>query len=304
MKISVVICTYNRANGLIRALRSLLPQTLDKAHWNILIVNNSSTDNTVEEFDRFTLEHPNSAKMRIVSEIKQGLSHARNRAIQEVGDDFIIYIDDDQEVSPNFVEAYYDRCNDKGDMVLAGGPIIPVYEGGKPKWVSKYVDRTISGYLNLGSHTELFPKGSYPTGGNMGIGNGVFKEFGGFSTDLGRVGGSLLGGEESDFFNRVANNRSDIIYVHDADVYHHISKERATITSLRQISRMVGVSERIRTSTKKWDYIKRLIAEEIKWWATLILALIYTIKLSPDKGKALILMRWEITMGLLDRSKK
>lgn len=46
IRISVVVCTYNRANMLMKALQSLIQQTLDKALYEIVVVDNASNDNT------------------------------------------------------------------------------------------------------------------------------------------------------------------------------------------------------------------------------------------------------------------
>ena len=302
MNITVIICTYNRAEGLIRALKSLLLQTLAIEHWSVLVVNNNSVDGTLKEFANFTqeyLEQDHSPHMRILTETNQGLSYARNRGISESTGDFIVFIDDDQEVSSNYLQAYYDNCSNKGSFCIAGGPVIPIYESGRPQWASKYTERTISGYLEFKSTTRFFPKGSYPTGGNMGFSSDVFVEYGGFSTNLGRTGDSLLGGEESDLFRRIASQRSDLLYLNDAKVYHHIPAARTTIKFLRDVSRMVGVSEQLRTSNSISNYIGRIISEIFKWFATLCLSLLYTLCLTPSKAYALILMRKEITLGLL-----
>ena len=307
MNITVVICTYNRAEGLIRALESLLLQTLSADVWDVLVVNNNSKDDTLSRFDSFVRERlssDTSPKMRIVTESNQGLSYARNRGISDATGDFIVFIDDDQEVSKNYLQSYYENCSDKGGFCIAGGPVIPIYEGGKPRWASKYSERTISGYLEFKGSTRFFPKGSYPTGGNMGFSSDVFAEYGGFSTNLGRTGDSLLGGEESDLFRRIASQRSDIIYLNDAKVYHHIPASRTTIAFLRNVSLMVGVSERLRTSNSINNYVGRIISEIFKWGATLCLSLLYTIRFTPSKGYALILMRKEITLGLLNIKNK
>ncbi len=75
-KISIIICTYNRAELLNETIKSLLNQTVEVSHYEIIIVNNNSTDNTAEIVRGFIDRYNN---IRIVLESKQGLSHARNR---------------------------------------------------------------------------------------------------------------------------------------------------------------------------------------------------------------------------------
>ena len=53
--ISVIVCTYNRGELLVQALESLVAQSLEKSRYEVIVVNNNSTDNT-EEIKRLTEE--------------------------------------------------------------------------------------------------------------------------------------------------------------------------------------------------------------------------------------------------------
>ena len=90
--LTVAICTHNRAPYLDKALASLLRQTADAASFEILVVDNASTDDTRSVVERSRALRPD---IRYVHEARLGLSHARNRAIAETGTPVIAFLDDD-----------------------------------------------------------------------------------------------------------------------------------------------------------------------------------------------------------------
>src|SRR5258708_35944509 len=94
IKISAVICTYNRAEYLGRAIESLAHQDLDSAGYEIIVVDNNSTDNTAQLVKNSIEAYP-SVQIRYVLETEQGLSAARNRGAHEAAGNYIAYVDDD-----------------------------------------------------------------------------------------------------------------------------------------------------------------------------------------------------------------
>ena len=69
--ISVIVCTYNRSYILADCLESLQKQTVDKSLYEVLVVNNNSTDKTQEIAENYVINHAN---FRVVFESQQGLS--------------------------------------------------------------------------------------------------------------------------------------------------------------------------------------------------------------------------------------
>ena len=95
MLITVAICTYNRATALEHALGTLthLVPPHD-ARWELVVVDNASTDRTREVLAAFAGRLP----LRVAFEQKSGLSHARNCALDNAGGDYVLWTDDDVEV--------------------------------------------------------------------------------------------------------------------------------------------------------------------------------------------------------------
>ncbi|WKL00321.1 glycosyltransferase [Paenibacillus amylolyticus] len=82
MKVTVAICTYNRAHDAVEAIRSAIQQNYASSDYEIILIDNNSKDNTREIVLQTILQHENHS-IRYVLEEKQGLSVARNRAIHE-----------------------------------------------------------------------------------------------------------------------------------------------------------------------------------------------------------------------------
>jgi glycosyltransferase involved in cell wall biosynthesis len=96
--ISVVICTYNREKFIGEALNCLAKQTLQREQFEIIVVDNRSTDNTAAIVKKFISDHP-ELQVRYTMEPNKGLSFARNRGMQEARASIITYIDDDTEAT-------------------------------------------------------------------------------------------------------------------------------------------------------------------------------------------------------------
>jgi glycosyltransferase involved in cell wall biosynthesis len=301
-KISIVIATWNRGEKLARTLASLASQTLPSPQWEAVVVNNNSTDDTAAVFARFAASPEGlGLDVRMVDESRQGLSWARNRGISEARGEIIVMIDDDEVAVPGFLAAWRDFFATHPRAVAAGGPMRACYEEGRPRWMSHFTEALAASTIDLGRRVRPFPRGRYPIGGNMAFRREVFDRVGMFDTSLGRAGAALLGGEEKELFGRVAAAGGEIWWVPGAAVDHLIPPSRLTGDHFRKLSRMVGRTARLLAPVPAL-YARALVAEAFKWAATLVLAAWFTLTLRPAKARYLIIMRREITRGLISLS--
>ena len=298
-RISIVIATYNRADQLLETLESVIQQDLPASEWECIVVDNNSADDTQKRFAKFAEIH-REFSLRIVREEQQGLSYARNRGIEESCGDIIAIIDDDELVNKEFARGYLELFDDYQNAVAAGGKVVPRYPSGKPSWLSHFSEVPIANPTSWGNSICKFPKGKIPAGGNMAFRREILLKYGGFDTSLGRVGGKLTGGEESDLFERLANDGVEFWYVPNSIIYHIIGKEKLTADYFKRLSCNTGVSQRHRA-----ELHHRLsglyIGEIIKWGITLVLAVWYLLSLRPNKGWWLLKMRYGITRGIFDK---
>ena len=105
VRLSLIIATYNRADYLPRTLNSLTNQSLGSELFEIIVVNNNSTDHTAEVCRSFAEAQP-ELNFTMVTEIRQGLSHARNCGINHAKGDYFAIIDDDELVNRDFLKSY------------------------------------------------------------------------------------------------------------------------------------------------------------------------------------------------------
>lgn len=102
--ISVVIPVYNRAELVLRTLRSFEEQTMLPA--SLILVDNNSTDNTLATLRQWQEAHRQlGIDIRVVSETTPGAAAARNRGLQEVSTEFVAFFDSDDTMRPEYIEA-------------------------------------------------------------------------------------------------------------------------------------------------------------------------------------------------------
>ena len=292
IRLSLVIATYNRAEQLMITLDSVATQKCSCGEWECVVVDNNSADDTHERVERFAKEHP-ELNIRYIFEQRQGLSHARNAGIAASVGDIIAFIDDDERIVEEFVEAYITLFDSQPDAMSAGGKIIADYPTGRPRWMSHYPELPIANPMDFGDKIIPFPKNRIPGGGNMAMRRRVFETIGMFDTSLGRTGKRLIGGEESDLFERIAKHGMACYYVPRAVMYHIIPEEKLTQEYFCCLSYNVGVSH-YRRAEIHGRKMRLYISEIAKWCATLLLCITHT----SAQSRQLITMRRHISRGI------
>lgn len=297
IRISLVIATYNRAEQLMATLRSVVEQSLAPEVWECVVVDNNSTDATRECVAALCAEHP-ALNIRYVFEREQGLSAARNAGIGAAEGDIIAFVDDDERIVPDFLSAYISLFDTVPEAMAAGGRIIAEYPAGRPSWMSALAEQPIANPMHFGNSVRLFPRGRIPGGGNMAFRREALERVGIFDTSLGRTGKSLIGGEESDLFERMAAAGIRPYYVPRAVMYHIIPAEKLTEEYFTRLCYNTGVSQRRRAELH--DRVWRLYVGEVaKWCATLALCLVHR----PSQSRELVRMRREISRGIWSKSR-
>jgi glycosyltransferase involved in cell wall biosynthesis len=296
MFLSVIICTYNRDRHIERALQSLIDQDFDKSAYEIIVVDNNSTDKTPEIIQEFKEKHP-QYQIVLTKETRQGLSYARNKGIELAKGTYISYIDDDGIARNDYIRQIKNYTAQFPGDVAFGGKVLPEYETGKePVWMSKYIERIIS-IVDLGNEIKTLQK-TYPVGCNMIFKKSLFDKIGRFNTAL------KLRSDDKYIFLKIREAGYRILYLPDVVVRHFIDAFRTTLPYVIKISKLNGEAERTRIKTlqkgKNKAYLFRLIDYIFKLIASLILWLIFTLKGQNDKGKALFLSMWNSLRGFLN----
>ncbi|MCK4622647.1 MAG: glycosyltransferase family 2 protein [Desulfuromonadales bacterium] len=226
MEITVIICTYNRADSLSRCLTHLgnqeVPQELS---WEVLVVDNNSDDHTSQIVEK-AAQDLKGLSIRYVKETNQGLSFARNRGIEEARGRLLAFIDDDILTTSGWLAAIYAMFLERGCDAV-GGRIHLDESLVIPPWIKPDMYGFL-GYQDFGDQPfQMDGINDYPFGGNMAFTRTVVKKIGPFNVNLGRKGdgsknNELFKGEETDFFHRLTKASGEIFYQPGAIVYHQI----------------------------------------------------------------------------------
>ncbi len=298
-KLSIVVCTYNRARYILKNLESFLNQTADVSDFEVVIINNNSPDNTDEICTEFIASHP-EINWTYKIETNQGHTYARNRGIAESKGAYIAFIDDDAFVRPEYCENIIQFYDQHPTVDVIGGKIIPVYESGaEPKWMTPYL-LTLVAAQDYGDETKEFHPRKFPIGANMVYRKSVFDTIGIFNVDLGRRGDGLEGGDEKDVIYRIREINGKIYYVANVIVDHIIGENREQMDYIKGMGVGVGTSERTRIKEDgQLGVFKKILEEGFKWGATVVLYFYYLLTLKPIKGWTLVKFRYWVLTGLM-----
>ncbi len=297
-QLSIVICTYNRASYLQDTLRTLSRQDTNSDVYEIIVVDNNSTDDTAKIVESFVGENP-EARIRCVFEPVQGLSHARNRGAKEARAELVAYVDDDIFADPSYVSALIDYFATHPDVDAVGGRIDVHYDSPPPDWASRYL-RPLFGDHNLGDSPRPYPPDRYPLGGNMCFRRRVLLQSGGFDPDLGRKGGELLASEEKDLFHRLRRDGAVIHFLPSARIRHRVDSERYTHEFVRRQAVGIGRSERLRVKSRGGGaVVSKAVSEVIKLGGTLVLSAGFLLRGEPARAAMLVRFRGWVWKGLL-----
>lgn len=225
MKISVILCTYNRSQSLNRALESVAASQMRSAgDWQVLIVDNNSKDDTRDVAASFCRRQP--MNFRYVFEERQGKSFALNHGIREASGDVLAFIDDDITVEPNWLSELTTPLSDS-QWAGTGGRVYLPEDFSPPPWMAAEGNESLLSILALFDQgSEPCPLLKPPIGNNMAFRKEVFNKYGGFRTDLGPVPGSEIRFEDTEFGTRVMKGGEKILYVPSAVVRHAVEERR------------------------------------------------------------------------------
>jgi glycosyltransferase involved in cell wall biosynthesis len=184
--VSIVLSTYDRADQIGPAIEHLLAQTPNAPPYEVIVVDNNSTDGTRRIIEAFVTR--SDGRLRYVFEPRQGLSNARNAGVAEASAEILAFTDDDVRVSPGWVAAIERAFAAHPRIDCLGGRILPIWPGPTPQWLTR---RHWVGPLALQDYGEepFEVNACRPlslAGANFAFRKGVFDRIGLFSPDFPR----------------------------------------------------------------------------------------------------------------------
>lgn len=296
-EISLVICTYNRCRYLPEALQSILKQTLPAARFELIIVDNNSTDDTAAIAQQFIASHP-ELNARYCFEENKGLSHARNRGSSEAQSPIVNYVDDDAVLSPDYLKEMLHFFESRPQATGAGGKVIPAYESGQePAWMSKYLNGFI-GKIDFGNEVQQFSKAmKYPVGCNMAYKKDALQKAGGFNNAL------QFRSDDKYIFQQVRKASDQVYFVPKAWLYHYIDAHRLELGNFKKLFLKTGNEEKKRVAAEGGTIavIKKGIEFFVKFLAGLVLFFLFTMRGHYQKGKYILISQYNTLKGFLSK---
>lgn len=294
LKTSIIICTYNRELYLPKCLEQLKNQKADPKTYEIVIVNNNSSDSTDVICTDFYAQNP-QLNITYVIEKKQGLSAARNCGIDHAKGQILCFIDDDGFAASDYVTNVQEITENPAyaDYISFGGKVIPCYNPNKePKWLSTFIDGVVS-KVDLGEQIKDFDK-KYPAGCNMIFRKTFFDQFGGFNTDL------HTRGDDKFIFDKLKNAGQKTLYVPNLYVEHFIDDYRLEKSFIIRLSKIIGESEAIRLKQHSiFSKLLKLLEYKFKLGAAILLATYFTFSGKLSKARYILIVRWYVLIGFI-----
>ena len=234
--VSVILCCYNSAKRLPLTLKHLAEQNVDSnIAWEVLIVDNASTDHTVALVNDLVSEYEFKCPVRIVQEKKAGLTFARKKGIEDCKYEYIIFCDDDNWLSSNFVSEAFKILSENIKCGIAGGRLLPQFETEKPRWFDSYQLFYTVGEkpVDPGDVTDrcVIPGAGMITRKSIWL--KVFDSNYKFLC-VDRMGNSLSTGGDMEMCEIVRNLKYRIHYSDVIHLKHFIPKERLTLEYLKR----------------------------------------------------------------------
>ena len=224
--ISVVISSYNRCDRLHLALDSALDQETGGVSYEVILVDNNSTDATRRLVETYCDRHSN---LRYVFEPRQGVSYARNTGLALALSPIIAFADDDVQVATNWIATIKREFDCLPDVDCIGGRVLPRWTLPAPAWLSR--DQWMPLALQDYGDDPLFVDQRNPlclVTANLAFRREVFAELGLFSTRLQRVRDGIGSTEDAEFLERFWRTGRRSLYVPDLLVETEVPAERLT----------------------------------------------------------------------------
>lgn len=223
--VSVSICTYNRCSALSAALESVLCQHINGIRYEVIVVDNNSTDETRPVVEGFILRgHTN---LRYIFEGRQGLSYARNTAVSAARAPLVAFTDDDVRVAPDWVATVKRVFDHQSEAAWIGGKVLPRWPFPPPSWLTpeQWSPLAIVDYGDQPFYTSRQHQRCL-IGANLAVRKDVLDQFGGFQPDLQRVRDSIGSMEDHELQVRLCNATLQGLYVPELVVISDVSADR------------------------------------------------------------------------------
>lgn len=241
--ISVVICTRDRADLFAKALASLEAQDFPRANFEVVVVDNASSDHT----GQVAHAHAGRLQLRYVLEERVGLCIARNTGWQAARGRYVALLDDDGEAEPGWLDAMARAFAAGGSSAgVVGGRVVPVWLAPRPPWLADEIAGALT-IIDWGDEPKVLHdiNREWLAGANMAAPRSVLEQVGGFHPWLDRSGNRMLSSGDTWFQKQVVRAGYDCIYAPDMAIRHLAPPSRLTQDWFRNRFYWQGMSDAV-----------------------------------------------------------
>lgn len=233
--VSIVVCCYNSVARLHETIRHIVQQKTDNSFpWELIIVDNASTDNTFELANEILQQ--SSILFQVVKETTAGLSSARRKGYSVSKFDYLLYCDDDNWLAENYVQKAFEIMQTHEQIAILGGMGEAVFESTEPRWFKKLEINFAVG--DQSSSKETLSKVSEVYGAGFTVRKSFLQQL--FASDVQNVlsdrsGGQLISGGDTEWCYLARYFGKEVWYCRDLKFKHLMT-----------------------TGRMSWDYLKKL----------------------------------------------
>jgi glycosyltransferase involved in cell wall biosynthesis len=227
--LSVIIPTFDRAKVLGLTLEAFLRLDTKDITWELLVVDNNSTDGTADVVRSAVGRLP----IRCLIEPEQGKNRALNQALKVATGDILVFADDDITPESNWLQEIRAACGRWPNHDVFGGQILPLFPANAPQYL-QYSDYSAYVYAR---HAPNQPEGTYvgdetPGGPNCWLRRRLILEGWRYDVGIGPKGCGRISGSELELFTRLKAAGHQPVYVPAARVEHRIQRYQTTVAYL------------------------------------------------------------------------
>jgi GT2 family glycosyltransferase len=220
---TVIICTHNRAHLLPGLVHQLRTQDYPRDAFEIIVVDNLSTDHTRQVVERLAAEP--GVPIRYLYESHPGVTFGRNQAAKEARHPYLAYVDDDCTIGADWLRQLLSGFDLHKQVVAVGGLVLLKWnQQERPPWLGPEMERWVAGNTSLGTSPRLLKEHEHIIECNMAVQRNTWQAAGGF-IGMEQFGSRQMAASEGLYLlQQVHWSGGQVAFVPGAVVYHHVGK--------------------------------------------------------------------------------